>query len=305
MKWIKQGLIFKPENYNFPWINSYAWVPSIECVKDNLFKVYFGGRDKENYTQTGYFIFNITNPKKILHVSPNPIISLGPLGSFDDSLALACSLVKKGNIKYLYYVGWMSAGKVRYYPSIGLAISCDFGQTFHKLSKAPLLARDNEEPFGMASPFVMRDNEVWKMWYASYRWWETRNNEPWPHYEIRYAESRNGINWTRFNTTCLGSDHEEAIARPWVMKENGIYKMWYCYRKNYDTYRMGYAESNNGVDWKRMDEKVGIDVSLHGWDSEMIEYPCIFDHRNDRYMLYNGNNHGQTGIGLAKLSKEV
>jgi hypothetical protein len=71
--------------------------------------------------------------------------------------------------------------------------------------------------------------------------------------------------------------------------------MWYSYRgKNY---RIGYAESDDGLNWKRKDEDAGIDVS------EMIEYPFVFDHKGGRYMLYNGNGYGKTGIGLAVLGK--
>ena len=52
-----------------------------------------------------------------------------------------------------------------------------------------------------------------------------------------------------------------------------------------------------------MDDQVGIDCSNDGWDSEMIEYPCIFKHAEETYLLYNGNSHGLTGIGLAVLEK--
>ena len=69
-------------------------------------------------------------------------------------------------------------------------------------------------------------------------------------------------------------------------------------------YRMGYAESQNGLNWERMDEKVGIDVSATGWDSEMIQYPYVFNHKNKKYMLYNGNDYGKEGAGLAVLEHE-
>ena len=37
------------------------------------------------------------------------------------------------------------------------------------------------------------------------------------------------------------------------------------------------------------------------WDSEMICYPYVFEHKDDLYMLYNGNDYGKTGFGLAVL----
>jgi hypothetical protein len=75
--------------------------------------------------------------------------------------------------------------------------------------------------------------------------------------------------------------------------------MWYACRG--ETYRIGYAESADGLSWKRHDAQAGIDVSEEGWDSEMIAYPWVFDHGGRRYMLYNGNGYGETGIGLAVL----
>jgi hypothetical protein len=33
----------------------------------------------------------------------------------------------------------------------------------------------------------------------------------------------------------------------------------------------------------------------------MIEYPFVFDHDGHRYMLYNGNEYGKSGFGLAVL----
>ena len=35
----------------------------------------------------------------------------------------------------------------------------------------------------------------------------------------------------------------------------------------------------------------------------MICYPFVFDYSGNRYMLYNGNEYGKTGIGLAILEK--
>ena len=71
-----------------------------------------------------------------------------------------------------------------------------------------------------------------------------------------------------------------------------------------ESYRIGYAESEDGIHFNRMDEKVGIDVSKFGWDSEMICYPHVFAHNGEKYMLYNGNGYGKEGIGLAVLANE-
>jgi hypothetical protein len=35
----------------------------------------------------------------------------------------------------------------------------------------------------------------------------------------------------------------------------------------------------------------------------MIQYPHVFDHNGERYMLYIGNEYGKTDFGLAVLDE--
>jgi len=128
-----------------------------------------------------------------------------------------------------------------------------------------------------------------------------RHGKPEHRYHIKYAKSHDGINWERKGCVAIdfANDQEVAISRPSVLKEGERWRMWYSFRG--ESYRIGYAESDDGLKWSRLDSQVGIDVSLTGWDSEMIEYPFVFDHAGQRYMLYNGNGYGKTGFGLAVL----
>jgi hypothetical protein len=77
--------------------------------------------------------------------------------------------------------------------------------------------------------------------------------------------------------------------------------MWYSIRGFKDLYKMGYAESTDGIHWERKDQQVGISPSDIGWDSEMICYPCVIDVKGKRYMFYNGNRHGESGFGYAEM----
>ena len=150
------------------------------------------------------------------------------------------------------------------------------------------------------------------MWYISCTGWEVVNGSPEPRYHVKYAESVDGIHWQKTGLVCVEYDEvTDAIARPCVFKENGLYKMFYAFRRilNYRTnrdqsYRLGYAESVDGLAWTRRDEEVGIDKSEHGWDSEMIEYSCRYDYGGQKYLFYNGNGFGRSGLGYAVLSEE-
>jgi len=151
------------------------------------------------------------------------------------------------------------------------------------------------------------------MWYQSGTGWEVHDGRPEPCYHLKYAESRDGILWDRRGVVSVEfkSKEEGGITRPCVLREGDDYRMWYSYRgrKDYRTirshsYRIGYSESMDGVRWTRKDENVGIDVSDTGWDSEMIAYPYVYEHRERKYMVYNGNGFGKSGFGYAVLEEE-
>ena len=97
---------------------------------------------------------------------------------------------------------------------------------------------------------------------------------------------------------------ESRVSRASVIKENGLYKIWYCYAIESGGYKMGYAESDDGFRFSRRDHDVGIDLSTTGWDSEMICYPYVLQHKGQTYMLYCGNGYGRTGFGYAMLAEE-
>jgi len=303
MEWTKHGLVFEAP-LDLDWVASHAMTPFADRIGQDLFRVYFAGRDTTGRSQIGYFEISIPYAGEPLQVHSAPVLTLGSLGSFDDSGITSSWVVNHDGKKYHYYSGWSLGVTVPFYFYIGLAISEDGGKSFHRVSRSPILDRDSVDPYLTGSPCVLIEDHVWRMWYVSGARWRLENGQPKHYYHIRYAESRDGIHWDRAGTVCIDfkSSEEYAISRPCVIREDDTYKMWYSYRG--ESYRIGYAESEDGIRWKRRDEEAGIDVSTSGWDSEMIEYPFVFDHKGERYMLYNGNGYGKTGIGLAVLAQK-
>jgi len=313
MKWVKNGLIFKAEN-NYDWMQTHAQLPIADKIDDERLRIYFGTRDKQNRTVTTYIEVEADNPQNTLYVHNKTVLGLGGLGCFDDSGVMPSCLVNYDHKKYLYYIGWNVGRTVPYRNSIGIAVSNDNGLTFNRLYEGPILDRTPSEPHFTASSFVLIENGVWRMWYLSTVRWEVYDGTPEPYYHLKYTESKDGIHWNRKGIVCIDfkSPDEGGISRPCVIKDNGIYKMWYSYRGGKDyrgdkeqSYRIGYAESDDGIEWIRKDKIVGIDISETGWDSEMIEYPYIYEHKGEKYMLYNGNGFGRSGFGYAFLERET
>jgi hypothetical protein len=247
---------------------------------------------------------DIKYPGEILCWSEKPVLGVGELGTFDESGAMGDWIVAQEGNFFLYYTGWNLGVTVPFRNAIGLAVSEDGGHNFVRYSKGPILDRNIHDPCFVSNSCILVDKEKWRMWYLSCDQWKIEGDIPKHYYHLKYAESDDGIQWERNGIVCIDfrSQDEYAISRPSVLKNGGKYKMWYSYRGR--SYRIGYAESDNGIEWVRKDEEVGIDVSESGWDSEMIEYPYIFDHEGQRYMLYNGNGYGRTGIGLAVLEEK-
>lgn len=306
MTWKKMGLIFKPDN-NYDWMATHAYVPVPDKISDNVIRLYFATRSKAIKSVTTFIEIEADNPSNLIYVHDRPVLGLGKLGTFDDGGAVPFCMVKHDNKKYLYYGGWNASVTVPYRNAIGLAVSEDNGLTFQRVCEGAVVDRNQLEPYFTGACEVIRDQGKWRMWYGSATGWVIVDGKPEPCYQIKYGESDDLINWTRPNRTCIEYKFDgEAIARPSIIREDGLYKMWYCSRGsvNYRTdkkqsYRVGYAESGDGLTWERKDELVGIDRSDEGWDSVMMCYPYVFQHSDRKYLFYNGNGFGESGVGYA------
>ncbi len=296
MKWTKVGRVFCPEG-DLDWMRTHAAGPIAEHLEGDLFRVYFGCRDGRNRTHIGSLDLDITRPDRIETLSREPVVAPGSAGHFDDSGASTGCIVRHGAERYLYYVGWNLGVTVPWRNSIGLAVSDAPGAPFRKISPAPIVDRGPADPFSISYPWVMREGARWRMWYGSNLAWGPDAADM--AHVIKYAESSDGIQWAREGRVSIGarSSAEYAIAKPCVLKEGSLYRMWYSHRG--DSYRIGYAESADGLVWQRRDDEAGIDVSSSGWDSESLQYAFVFRHGPRLYMLYNGNRYGATGFGLA------
>jgi len=298
MKWKKLGRIIEPQK-ELAWMRTHAMLPTVDYVIGNVYRIYFSGRDDLNRSLISYVDIDISKSGKIVGMPKKPVLGVGELGCFDDNGVTPSWIVNHEGKKYLYFIGWRPRSTTRMSLIAGLAVSDDGGKHFKRVSRAPILRLTDKEPFSiLTAPCVLKQKNNWRMWYVSGTGWVYPDL---PRYNIKYAESKDGLVWDQQAVVCIEAlnKDETALGRPCVVREGKVYNMWYCYKRKGVSYRIGFAESHDGIVWKRMDDKSGIDVSGAGWDSEMIEYPFVFHHKGKKYLLYNGNGYGATGIGLA------
>jgi hypothetical protein len=306
MRWKKLGRIFCADKHS-NWMYSHAMIPIAERIDGDFYRIYFSPRDKENRGHGAYLEIDMRNPTKVVRVHDKPVLEPGALGCFDDSGALPSSIVQLGGRKILYYTGINLGVTVTIRNAIGIAEWNEQSQSFERCFEGPIIDRTRDLPHFVATPDVIYENRF-RAWFTSCVGWKSQPEGPRHYYRIEYAESQDGVLWDRDGTVAIDfrDEVEYALAGPRVIRDDDVYNMWFCSRATADcpTYRIRYATSGDGVKWVRHDDIVGIDVSTSGWDSKMICYPFVFDHMGQRYMLYNGNDYGRTGFGLAILERD-
>ncbi len=312
-KWKKLGRVFNPlEIEGLSWMREYSQAPSV-LIFDQFIRVYFSCRPLPNngkyVSYTGYVDLNRTDLFEILNISKTPVLELGKPGTFDEFGTYPTSVIRRGDDVLAYYGGWTRCESVPFNVAIGMAISRDNGETFEKIGEGPVISYSILEPFIISGPKIRRFNGQWYLWYIAGRKWIENAGKPEPVYKIRMASSNDGIIWVKNEKDLIESklEENECQASPDVIFYKNKYHMFFCYRYSLDYrgkkngYRIGYAYSDDMMNWIRDDTKTGINISEEGWDSEMISYPHVFELDNRIYMLYLGNEVGRFGFGLAQL----
>lgn len=296
--WRKRGRVFAPDGSRW-WARSYASFPTVE-VRDDTLRVYFTGLDDHGFGRTGYVDLDARDPSRVVHESREPVLDIGAIGAFDDSGANAFSIATSNGTRYLYYQGWQRTERAPHLIFTGVAVG--EGDGFRKVGRTPVLDRTDDDPYLRGAPFVIVEDGAFRMWYASARRWV--DDEHGLHYEvdIRHATSPDGLSWSADPRPCVPIEppDEYAVGRPSVLVDGGRYRMWYSIRSFSQPYRIGYAESGDGLVWTRRDSEAGIERSARGWDSAMICYPQVVRVGPRMLMFYNGNGHGETGFGYAE-----
>jgi hypothetical protein len=316
MNWKKKGLIFDPKQHKLNnGCDQFAQSPQT-LLFDDFVRIYFSTRKRDTVTgkYLSYISFVDFDPdlRNVINIAQHSVIELGELGTFDEHGIFPINILHHKDKIYAYTCGWSRRRSVSVETSTGLAISNDNGLTFKKVGSGPILTSSLFEPMLVGDSFVKVYNDKFYMWYIfGQRWLEASDLEPERVYKIAQATSEDGINWTKNDGKAIISDVlniDECQALPTVTKIGQRYHMFFCFREATDfrknkerSYKLGYAWSDDLISWKRDDRNSGIKLSKQGWDSEMMCYPHIFQYRNKVYLLYNGNEFGRHGFGLAEL----
>lgn len=303
--WEKLGQLYcLPEQGVHEKLRTHASNPLPVWLEGDIYRIYYSARDKYNRSSVGAVEVDIV--KRIVVKSHlMPFFLHGEPGSFFADGVSIGNCYRVGETIYMLFMGWQAPSAGHWRGDIGRlklessgALSLDSHDPYFGISAA--------DPISLSYPWVAGSDVVgYRMWYGSTVSWDAGNGEML--HVIHHAHSCDGHLWERQGLAVpfeLG--RIQAFSRPTVaVAPDGSFEMWFSYRGAPGlSYRIGYAVSVDGLAWRLALDLAGIDVSESGWDSMMIEYPYVFRHRDAQYMLYNGNDYGKTGFGIAVRRSE-
>lgn len=292
-------------------MNSHAQVPTALVLPDRL-RVFFATRPKPGLTLPAFVDLDRADPHRVLAVHSEPVLQIGQPGTFDADGVMPSCIMRVDDAVYMYYSGWSRlAGDAPYNNATGLAVSYDDGVTFSRTFVGPILDRAPEEPWSATSPAVVRTANDWRMWYSSGTGWIEVDGKLEHLYVLKSAISEDGTHWARDHRPIFPAlTGDEAQTRPTVLPLDNRWHMWFSFRGSAgfraagQTYRIGYARSDDLSVWERDDARAGITVSDDGWDAQMVCYPDVVSVDERVLMFYNGNGFGETGFGFAVLERD-
>ena len=275
----------------------HAQLPTPIYIGNSTIRVYYSTK-KEGISN---IFFVDIDENTLSQVSPSKAAMLqGDRGMFDSSGVMPSSiftefsssnLERRYEHRVMYYTGWRKKVDVPYGHAIGIADINEDGTLVRRYS-GPILDANIHDAHLVNSAFVDKMCGFHIMLYSSGTGWI----DDYPCYCIKKAMSFDGEFWiTNKSKEITFGLQDEAISRVTRDYEKNI---WYFSMKTKNTNYKIYTQNDQGL-------KESIVVGSNGWDDEMQCYPFIYQRGDIKYMFYNGNGYGATGIGVAKWIEDI
>jgi predicted GH43/DUF377 family glycosyl hydrolase len=197
-----------------------------------------------------FFLTSSRAQTKWFKYEANPVLKVGPPGSWDASIVHTGRVIFQDSIYKMWYTGFSGTKSWL----LGYATSRD-GIIWKKYRRNPILWPDSQswDNFSTFHAYVAPRGSKYDMWYTG--------GDSARFLRIGYAISEDGIHWEKATganpVLDLGpaeSWHGRIVVRPSVLLDNtGIFKMWFgaegLIRNNV---RIGLATAANTTDWKKL-----------------------------------------------------
>ena len=345
--WVKRGVILKP-GFAGPQSSEFVSSPSVIRLKNGRLRMYVWAADGTPPWLRGRHILlaveaDPSNPLRWKLVSKKPLLGPVPDSNIRDHGVGFPYVLPRNDAPWLMYYGtWGGdwAAKQELTNRTGLALSHDQGLTW-QVAKEDMLPSGPPGSFdagAIPSVDVLRTGKNdYMMWYTAAEKYVRFGEINQGILHIGMARSRDGISWDKFGQPVLraragaADPYEACLARPAVLKLNGVYHMWFgvydmapgsrpnvAQQNGKDrpkregvsrkataggSYRIEYARSTDGIHWTRFADQPIMPLTPGGFDSHSQTYPSVVDMGEQIWLFYTGDGLGATGVGLAILDK--
>jgi predicted GH43/DUF377 family glycosyl hydrolase len=280
----------------------------------NDYHLYYAGADADGFRRICLATAPVSDPARFTRLGP--VLDVGAPGSFDARWVVLPHVVEFTPGRWhLYYTANCGKGEgLAAFPGLGVATSTD-GKTWHKHQQNPIIAPTGKagdpDRYGIAGGSVIKatlpgGGSEWRFYYTGC---PTIGSDLFVNQQkiCCYAVSSDGLAWERRGPVLFRNpdrDYENvACAGPVVLQEpDGSFRMWYSMiGTRWGAYSIGYAESDDGLRWRRGEEGDNLQLApaWNPWEWQMVEYPAVIREGNRLRLFYCGNGYGSTGIGTA------
>ena len=232
---------------------------------------------------------------------PNAVLTPGPSpNSWDSSKIGLGTIIRNGTGFLMWYQGISPIAYLN--GAIGLATSPD-GITWTKFPGNPILKPTEVDQKYISSPFVVRLNSTYRMWYTAKSATDPDSSQI---TRILYASSYDGIHWTKLLSPALTPSTNStawdslSVFSPTVIFDGSNFGMWYSGMNQSLVAQIGYATSLDGGTWTRSSDNPILRPGSPGsWDSAGVQQPSVAV-GNGFLLYYDGFSNNSGGrIGLA------
>jgi len=214
----------------------------------------------------------------------NPVVDVGPAGSWDAGALGSMTVLIAEDVFHLYYESWGQRSEKEWdaaeYESlqIGHATSLD-GIHWTKDPANPALPQGGEADFdrtGVWDPYVIYEDGIFKMWYGG-------GGGSQPNFGWAYATSKDGSHFHKKGLIGIGNQTGVEDCHVVFDQESGFYYMYYWY--GWDEPEGLYlvtSPTETGFDFNE-----AVNIQIEGDDSYMKKFGHVLRDKDGWHMFYS------------------
>jgi hypothetical protein len=222
------------------------------------------------------------------------------IGSFDEHGVSGSYYSLSRHQLTIWNFGWKRLSGKAWINSIGIAkVPLGLNQT--NVVNDLAFASNSNDTHGLAYPYITKINSKEMFFYASFdQYGIPSENEPYS-FTAKSAEILKDFQLSSPTRMINHMAGMSAQSRPCIIQDGNMYRAWVSVKGT--EYEICSMVSTDGINWTWDDSGNNLQAKGLGNEKEQVCYSHVVEHGRERFMFYNGDGFGMTGIGIAKWSE--